>query len=92
MIYFVEHDGAGNIVHVCCDPEATIVPLINRVVFNDSNGNPLRDADGADLSPYGCKLIDPVGVDAATYNALIADGLDKYTCDPTSQLISRRAE
>lgn len=83
MIYFIEHDEAGNIVHACGDPEATIVPLVNRVVFSDTNGNPLKDAQGAALSPYGSKLLDPVGIDEATYNSLIVDGAGNFTFDGT---------
>jgi hypothetical protein len=79
MIYFIEHDEAGNIVHVCGDPEATIVPLVNRVVFNDSNGNPLKDGQGEALSPYGSKLLDPVGIDEETFNALKDEGSENFT-------------
>ena len=90
MIYFIEHDEAGNIVHACADPMATIVPLINRVVFNDSNGNPLKDADGSEISPYSSKLLEPTGIDAAAYEALIAGGLENYLCDPVTQAITRK--
>lgn len=81
MLYFIEHDAAGNIVHVCGDPEATIVPLINRVVFNGPDGNPLKDAEGDFLSPFNSKLLDPVGIDKATFDALTSAGPDKYQFD-----------
>lgn len=91
MIYFIEHDTQGNICHACADPNATIVPLINRVVFNKADGTPNKDADGKDLSPSGYPLAEPIGVDATTYNSLIADGINKYTCDPTTQVITKKA-
>lgn len=81
MIYFIEHDEAGNIVHVCGDPEATIVPLVNRVTFNGPDGKPLKDADGAALSSFGSKLLDPVGIDEATYSELVSGGANNYTYD-----------
>jgi len=91
MIYFIEHDDAGNIVHACADPAITMVPLINRVTFNDASGNPLKDANGTDLSPYGSKLAEPIGVDEATYTMLVAKGLDKYACDTATnnQVVAR---
>lgn len=91
MIYFIEHDSAGNIVHVCSDPQATIVPLINRVTFSDVNGNPLKDAQGNDLSPYGAPLRDPLGINQETFNRLMSEGATSYTCDPDSQLIYKKA-
>ena len=91
MIYFIEHDKAGNIVHACFDPKATIVPLINRVTFKDLNGKPLMSAEGIDLSPYNSELAEPIGVDEAMYNSLIADGLANYTCDPITQVITKKA-
>lgn len=83
MVYFIEHDEAGNIVHVCGDPEATIVPLVNRVVFNSASGNPLKDAQGAALSPYGSKMLDPVAIDEATYNTLVTDGAGNFIYNGT---------
>jgi hypothetical protein len=83
MVYFIEHDEEGNIVHVCGDPEATIVPLVNRVVFGDAHGNPLKDAEGAALSPFGSKLLDPVGIDEATYGALCSEGARNFLYDGT---------
>jgi hypothetical protein len=81
MIYFIEHDEAGNIVHVCADPEATIVPLVNRVTFNGPDGNPLKDPTGAALSPFGSKLLDPAGIDEATFNELMSQGAGEFTFD-----------
>ena len=89
MIYFIEHDEAGNIVHVCGDPSITIVPLINRVTFNDKDGKPLKDTGGTDLSPFNSKMLDPVGVDKATYDAVMAAGMDKYTIDATGKVVAR---
>jgi hypothetical protein len=91
MIYFIEHDKAGNIVHACCDPKATIAPLMNRVVFNDLNGDPLKSATGVDLSPYNSELVDPLEIDETTYISLMTDGLINYTCDPTTQVITKKA-
>ncbi|HVJ09786.1 MAG TPA: hypothetical protein VM554_15520 [Acidisarcina sp.] len=79
MIYFLEYDSGGNIVHVCGDPTITIVPLINRVEYKDANGNPLVDASGAPLSGSDHPMQEPVGIDQATHDMLIANGLDKYT-------------
>lgn len=81
MIYFIEYDEAGNIVHACADPAISMVPLINRVTFSDEVGNPLKDTDGADLSPYGAKLAEPMEVAEGIYTRLVSNGLDKYTCD-----------
>lgn len=91
MIYFIEHDTAGNIVHVCADPQATIVPLINRVTFNDMNGNPLKDANGNELSPHGAALCEPLGISQEMFDRIMADGAAAYTCDPASLLIYKRA-
>lgn len=90
MIYFIEHDSQENIVHACSDPMATIVPLINRVVFNDDKGAPLKDDGGNFLSPYGFPLAEPVGIDQATYETLISDGLEKYTFNPTTGSITEK--
>lgn len=84
MIYFIEHDDTGNIVHACSDPAATIVPLINRVTFRDANGNPLLTASGDDASPFGGTMLAPLGIDEATYTLLITNGLSKYMCDTAS--------
>ncbi|HTF66736.1 MAG TPA: hypothetical protein VK638_29035, partial [Edaphobacter sp.] len=81
---FIEHDSAGNIVHVCADPMATIVPLINRVTYRNPDGTPLVDAQGRDLSPFGSPLLEPVGIDSATYIDLIADGMENYIFDDAS--------
>jgi hypothetical protein len=91
MVYFIEHDSAENICHVCADPGATIVPLVNRVVFSKPDGTPYRDASGHDLSPYGFTLVDPVGIDSATYALLLKDGMSKYTYNQTTQVVERRA-
>lgn len=90
MIYFLEHDEAGNICHACADPTATIVPLVNRVVFNKADGTPNKDANGKDLSPYNSPLVDPVGVAVAVYTSLIADGLDKYTYDIATATVTKK--
>jgi len=84
MIYFIEHDEAGNIVHACADPMATIVPLVNRVIFNDSSGNPLRDTDGGELSPYGSKLLEPT-------ETITSGGLENYLCDPITLAVTKKA-
>ena len=91
MIYFIEHDEAGNIVHACADPMATIVPLVNRVIFNDSSGNPLRDTDGGELSPYGSKLLEPTGVEAEVYETITSGGLENYLCDPITLAVTKKA-
>lgn len=90
MIYFIEHDSAENIIHVCSDPSATIVPLINRITFKDKDGAPLKDVDGNDLSPYGFLMSEPIGIDKTTYDALLAEGLSKYTFNPTTNGITKK--
>ncbi|WP_213805768.1 hypothetical protein [Granulicella sp. dw_53] len=77
MIYFLEHDSTGFIYHVCADPDASIVPLINRVL-------PLN----ADKTPVALSL--PVGIDVATYSTLVTDGMDKYTFDSATNTIVKR--
>jgi hypothetical protein len=89
LIYFIEYDSAGNIFHALADPSATIVPLVNRVLFS-TKGVPNKDANGNDLSPSGLPLEAPLGVDVTTFNSLIADGIDNYTCDPTTHAITKK--
>jgi hypothetical protein len=91
MIYFIEHDSAENIFHVCADPGATIVPLINRVTFNKPDGTPNKDANGNPLSPANLPLLDPVGIDAATYTLLLKDGMSNYTYDQTTKTVVKKA-
>ena len=90
MIYFIEHDSAENICHVCADPAATIVPLVNRVAFSKADGTPYKDASGNDLSPYGLVLADPVGIDAATYNTLMAEGMQNFTYDTATKTVVKK--
>ncbi len=90
MIYFIEHDSAGNIFHVCADPGATIVPLVNRVTFNKKDGVPNADASGNPLSPANLPLLDPVGIDAATYDLLISGGMTNYTYDQATQTVVKK--
>jgi hypothetical protein len=88
MIYFIEYDSAGDVCHVCGDPNATIVPLVNRVTFNNADGTPAKDANGNNLSPYGLVLADPAGVTVDVYNTLIAGGVQNFTYNPTTQTVS----
>lgn len=90
MIYFIEHDAGENICHVCADPNATIVPLINRVTFNDVNGNPLKDASGNDLSSYALVLNPPTGITQDQFNTLMTDGIGNYTWDATNSVLVKR--
>lgn len=90
MIYFIEHDSAETIFHVCADPNATIVPLDNRVTFNKADGTPNVAADGTPLSPNNLPLLDPVGIDAATYALLIKDGMSEYRYNPTISAVEKR--
>jgi hypothetical protein len=90
MTYFIEHDSQENIVHACADPTATITPLVNRVTFRKQDGSPMQDEQGRDLSPYGFPLVEPVGIDQATYESLVDGGLDNYTYDLTSGTVKRK--
>ncbi|MCU1251543.1 MAG: hypothetical protein JWQ49_4572 [Edaphobacter sp.] len=90
MIYFIEHDSAENICHVCADPGATIVPLVNRVAFSKSDGTLYKDASGNDLSPYGLILAEPVGIDAAAYDTLLAEGMQNFTYDTATQTVVKK--
>jgi hypothetical protein len=90
MIYFIEHDTAGNICHVCADPNATIVPTINRIFVKDASGNPLKDAEGNLLSPFGQPLADPDEISEDEYNTLIAGGASNFTYDATSGTIVKK--
>jgi hypothetical protein len=77
MIYFLEHDSDGNIYHVCANPMATIVPLINVVSLKNADGTPKV-------------LAEPVGIDEATYNILTTDGMSNYTFDATTEKIVKK--
>jgi hypothetical protein len=90
MIYFIEADTAGNICHVCADPVATIVPLVNRVLFSDASGAPLKDASGNDLSPQGSPLVLPVGISADTYARIRDGGIDNFTFDATTETVTAK--
>lgn len=92
MIYFLEADEAGNIVSTLADYDITIVPLINRVTFSDSNGKALVDASGAALSGFGHKMLDPVGIDEATFNALQGAGAEQYVLDVTTSKVVKKAD
>ena len=87
MIYFIECDTAGNICHVCSDPMATIVPLINRVTFGNKDGTPNKDANGNDLAPSGLPLVAPVGIDVTTFNELMTGGVNNYTYNATTETV-----
>jgi hypothetical protein len=90
MIYFMECDTAGNICHVCADPQATIVPLVNRVLFGNKDGTPHKDANGNDLAPSGLLLTEPVGITVTTYNTLMSGGLNNYTYDVTTKTVVQK--
>lgn len=90
MIYFIEHDTAGNICHVCADPNATMVPVVNRIFCRDTQGNPIKDAEGNILSPYGQPLVEPDEISEDDYNMLMSDGASNYTFDSaTSKLVKK---
>lgn len=91
MIYFIEHDTAGNICHVCADPNATIVPVVNRIFCQDPQGNPIKDADGNILSPYGQPLVEPDEISEDDYTMLMRDGASNYTFDATSAKVVKKA-
>jgi hypothetical protein len=91
MIYFIEHDSAGNICHVCADPSATIIPTANRIFSSDSSGNPLKDAEGNLLSPYGLPLADPDEISEAEYKTLISGGVSNYSYEVGSGSIVKKA-
>lgn len=78
MIYFLEHDLNGNIVHVVCDPYATIVPLINRVKVVNEDGS---------LEP----LAEPVGIDQATHDLLITNDPRTYIFDASTETVVKKA-
>jgi hypothetical protein len=90
LIYFIEYDSAGNICHVCADPVATIVPLVNRVIFNGADGLPLKDSSGNALSVFNLPLADPAGITAGQYQTLMAGGVENFTYNPTMQNVSAK--
>jgi hypothetical protein len=90
MIYFLEHDTAGNICHVCSDPSASIVPVINRVLFKKKDGTPMKDASGNDLSPFSVPMADPVGITAEIYAELTTDGMQNYMYDTTTNVVVKK--
>ncbi len=77
MIYFLEHDEAGDIYHAGADPMATIVPLINRISVKNPDGT-------------AHPLAEPVGIDLATYDTLIAGGLESYRYDAAAGAIVKK--
>jgi hypothetical protein len=85
MIYFLEHDSDGNILHICGDSGVTIVPLVNRVEYKN------LDAKGNQLSPANLPLLDPVGIDAATYALLMKEGMSNYTYDQATKTVVKKA-
>jgi hypothetical protein len=91
MIYFIECDTAGNICHVMADHMATIVPLVNRVLFGNKDGTSNKDASGNDLAPSGLPLVAPVGITVTTYNTLMTGGLTNYTYDATTETVVQKA-
>lgn len=91
MIFYLEHDTAGNIHLVACNPLATIVPLINTATLLDSKGNELKDAaTGKPLSKWGLPVEEPVGIDQATFDLLMANKSDGYIYDVASGTVKER--
>jgi hypothetical protein len=91
MIYYLEYDSVGNICHAAADPVATIVPLVNRVSFNGSDGKPLVSPTGVPLSLYNLPMIAPLGITATVYNSIIAGGgVGNFTYDiATSAVVAK---
>jgi hypothetical protein len=91
MIYYLEHDTAGNIHLVACNPLATIVPLINTATLLDAKGNEMKDAaTGKPLSKWNLPVEEPVGIDQATFNLLMANKTDSYIYDVASGAVKER--
>lgn len=91
MIYYLEHDSAGNIQMVACNPLATIVPLVNTTFLIDAKGNEMKDAaTGKPLSKWGLPVEEPVGIEQATFNLLMENKADNYIYDVTSGTVKER--
>lgn len=88
MIFYLEHDTAGNIQFVSCSPNATIVPLVNTCFLIDSKGNEIKDeATGKPLSKWNLPVEEPVGIDEATFNLLMSDKAENYIYDSTTKTV-----
>jgi hypothetical protein len=91
MIFYIEHDTAGNIQMVACNPQATIVPLVNTTFLIDASGNELKDtATGKPLSKWNLPVEEPVGIDEATFKLLMANKADGYVYDMASGTVKAR--
>jgi hypothetical protein len=92
MIYFLEHDTAGNIHMIGCNPSATIVPLIN-IAFIAKDGVQQKDASGRPLSTWGLSVQEPVGIDQASFDMLMANKSENYFFDiPTGTVKARSTD
>lgn len=91
MIFYLEHDSAGNIQMFACNPTATIVPLVNTSFLIDAKGNEMKDAaTGKPLSKWNLPVEEPVGIDEATFNLLMANKSDNYIFDRASVTVKER--
>ena len=79
MIYFMETDTKGNICHICADPAITIVPLVNRVVFDNADGTVDNDGSGVNLSPWGNEMQTPLKIGDYAFTFLTTNGINNYT-------------
>ncbi|WP_433963676.1 hypothetical protein [Tunturiibacter gelidiferens] len=77
MIYYLEHDSAGNIYHVACSIDATITPLVPMAI--------LKDAKGDLITPFA----DPVGITSEQFNQLLNHN-DDFVYDIATETIVPR--
>jgi hypothetical protein len=84
-VAFIEVDEQGNIVHIRRDPAIQITPVVNAVVFFDKDKNQFKTADGKAASHHGYAMQLPIKIDDATFDALMAGGVDTYTWDFTTK-------
>jgi len=80
MIIFLEYDTAGNVVHVCRDPQATVTPVTNRMTPASVDG------------PFGYPLDAPVAIDETTFDTIQAGAAvgKQYTYDPATGTVSEK--
>ncbi len=79
MIYFMETDVKGNICHICADPAITIVPLVNRVTFDNADGTVDNDSSGVNISPWGNEMQIPLKIGVGAFTFLTTNGISNYT-------------
>lgn len=73
---FMEIDEGGFVLHICDDPQLTIIPLVNRVKHLDRDTKQeLVDHVGKPITHKGNRWLPPMPISDEDYARLTADGL-----------------